>query len=187
MKLKGQFSGQEIERAMKHIFRGTSIKYARSKEHWKTFTKLYLGLAWREQSMLENECDLNSCFNNYETKELAPTMDQLPLKVDSFNTRQITLNENDHKDKSAVLKSALPELLQKTTRLFQSKIETLNGSPLSRRWQMALRNHPPLSDIELQIIESLSGHHQKRISYSSVNKTDSEDKIRVDQEAGVIK
>ena len=53
-KLKGQFSGKEIGRAMKHVFKGTLVKSVRSKEHWESLTKVCLGLQWKQKETVLN-------------------------------------------------------------------------------------------------------------------------------------
>jgi hypothetical protein len=46
-KLRGQFSTQEIGRAMRKVFKGTIIKSVRNKEFWAKITKLYMGVEWK--------------------------------------------------------------------------------------------------------------------------------------------
>jgi hypothetical protein len=46
-KLRGQFSTQEIGRAMRKVFKGTIIKSVRNIEFWAKITKLYMGVEWK--------------------------------------------------------------------------------------------------------------------------------------------
>ena len=112
------------------MFKGTLIKSVRSKAAWETLTKLYLGLAWRQ-----NESPKKTFLHTGDTN----LVNHCTTSASELNTRvkssDIDLCNSDHKDLSSILKSVeLTNLPEKTVLLFQSQIKSLNSNPHACRW-----------------------------------------------------
>ena len=130
-KLKGHLSSQEIG----HVFKGTLIKSVRSKEHWESLTKLYIGLGWKQdltesnvhQAIKGRVPDVKSSVrdpvvkmsvrdpvvktsvkHSYSSEEVSqPQISQVLNTNKDLSNSEITLCETDHQDLSSIFQCYL--------------------------------------------------------------------------------
>lgn len=160
-KLKGQYSVQEIGRAMKNVFKGTIIKSVRNKEFWSKLTKLYMGVEWKPSVYDTCDTETVSCSSKTNKTNESSTMPEnyiegsdsssnnihsMPTSLDhSYCNQDIQLRQSDHEDMKIIINSVTSDeswsdiyktinMTEKQTLLMKSQVQNIKGNPQSRRW-----------------------------------------------------
>lgn len=100
-KLKGQFTGAQIGRAIQHAFSHTEVKSIRNKTYWKRYTKQYLGLKLKDKTtqITEDPCKAQT-YQGDDEKLISLTTED---NIDMLNILEIIKKDENIPEKMMLL------------------------------------------------------------------------------------